>query len=247
MSSGALPPVFLAALFGAAIGFQPVALSAQAVTADAVTDTAQSARALTPSQVEALSPPDLGITPYGEMEALLEVTIFNIDVLTLTVRVPERTASDLEAVIQDADRYDDALADSVARIILAADALWSRQEFERDVGYGRLLGAMRDSARKAAEAGYISQAYADEFASSLPGLFGFLEEDGVKEGDQILMLVRGNTVRTMYRTVDGDLLLDRSATSADGRNGSIPSFFAPKSDFRKRLVESLFAGGARSE
>lgn len=233
----------LPGLFGIAT-VAPVA--AQAASTGTTADSAAAASVVSTTQEDPLSPPDLGNAPYGEMEALLEVTLFNIDVLTLTVRVPDRTAAELEEVLQGADRYEDELADSVAQIILGADALWSRQEFERDVGYGRLLGAMRDSADKAAEAGFITEAYAEEFATSLPALFGFLEEEGVKEGDQILMLVRGDTVRTVYRTVDGRILLDESATSSEGRAGSIPSFFAPKSDFRKRLVESLLASGAPS-
>lgn len=193
------------------------------------------------------APVDLGQEPFGEMSALLEVTILNIDVLTLTVRVGEETAAALAAQVARTERYEDDVADSVARVMLDAEAMWSRQVFERNVGYGRLLGAMRDSSRKAAEAGYISEAYSEEFAASLPILFGFLEEDGVKEGDEIILLVRGESVRTLYRTREGEVLLDQVATSAEGRNGSIPSFFAPRSDFRKRLVESLFASKRPSE
>lgn len=219
---------------------------------------ASGVRAVEPQSVEAqaidtvadedpFAPAGLGEAPFGEMEALLEVTLFNIDVLTLTVRVPDDSAARLEALVADADGYEDELADSVGAIVFDADALWSRQEFERDVGYGRLIGAMEDSAEDAVKAGYITEAYAAEFAASLPELFGFLEDDGVKEGDQIYMLVRGDTVRTLFRTVDGRVLLDRSATSAEGRNGSIPTFFAPDSDFRKRLVESLLAERVPSE
>lgn len=193
------------------------------------------------SAQDPFTPTDLGNAPYGEMEALLEVTLFNIDVLTLTVRVDEDAASRLAAVASVYEDYEDALADSVSSIVFEADGLWSRQVFERNVGYGRLVDAMKGSAEDAVKAGYISESYASTFEASLPDLFGFLEEDGVKEGDQIYMLVRGDTVRTVYRTLDGQILLDRSATSHEGRNGSIPSFFAPESDFRKRLVESLLA------
>lgn len=222
------------------------ALSAQA------TGTASVPTSAGPALVDSVAddpfgPADLGAAPFGEMSALLEVTLFNIDVLTLTVRVGNETAAALADLVATTDRYEDEVADSVARVIFDAEAMWSRQVFERNVGYGRLLGAMRDSSRKAAEAGYISEAYSEEFAASLPSLFGFLEEDGVKEGDEIVILVRGETVRTLYRTRAGEVLLDESATSSEGRNGSVPSFFAPESDFRKRLVESLFAGRPPSE
>jgi hypothetical protein len=188
-------------------------------------------------------PENFGNDPYEEMSALLEVTIFNIDVLVLTVRVGPETGARLQAVTEGHDEYSDELGDSVAAIILEADEAWARQVFKRGVGLDRLMGGMRETSEKAAEAGFISREYADEFAANLPAWFRFLqEEDGAKEGDAIYFLVRGNEVRTVYRTVDGRVLMDEVGVTAEGRRGSIPSFFAPNTRFRKRLVESLLGG-----
>lgn len=181
---------------------------------------------------------DVGANAAREMTALMEVTILNIDVLTLTVRVDAPTRARLDSLVAGR-RYSDELADSVAAVMLEADRMWARQVLHRDVSYGRMLGGMRETSEKAADAGYISAAYLERFSASLPELFGFLEEDGASEGDEIFFLVEGDSVRTLYRTVDGRVLLDRTAVDPEGRRGSVPSFFAPDTRFRKRLVESL--------
>lgn len=184
------------------------------------------------------APAGLGSAPYAEMSALLEVTIFNIDVLTLEVRVPPEIGHRLGELVQGRE-YSEELADSVGAIILVTDDLWARQVFQRDVGIGRLLGGMRESSEKAAEAGYISHEYYEEFSANLPVWFAFLEEDGAKEGDEIVFRIQGDRVRTLYRTVDHRVLLDQYGIDSEARRGSIPSFFAPGSRFRKRLMESL--------
>lgn len=185
---------------------------------------------------------DFGEGPYEEMEALLEVTIFNIDVLTLTVRVGPGTARRLEGLARARSEYSEELADSVAVVMLDADDAWARQVFLRDVDLGRLTGGMRETAEKAADAGYISQEYAAAFAAALPEWFGFLEERGAKEGDAIYFRIQGDRVRTAYRTFDGQVLLDDTTVDRESRLGSIPSFFAPDTRFRERLVKSLLTG-----
>lgn len=188
-----------------------------------------------------IDPAHLGIRPHDRMSALLEVTIFNIDVLMLTVRVDSMTGAALERVSSEFEG--DELEDRVAAIMLEADEMWAAQVFHRDVGFGRLVGGMVESVDVAAEAGYVSSEYAEEFATQAPEWFSFIEEDGAKEGDMILFHVVGNSVRTAYRTVDGEVLLNEIGESDEGRRASIPSFFAPGSRFRERLVESLPTGG----
>lgn len=181
-----------------------------------------------------------GITtgPHLDISTLMEVTIFNIDVLTLTVRVTTETRDQLLRIVRDRS-YSEELADSVAAVVLEADEAWGRQVLERDVGYGRLVDGIRETTEKAAEAGYVSTSYLEEFSASLPDLFGFLREDGAREGDEILFAVEGGTTRTLYRSVDGRIRMDRTTDQEEARLGSIAAFFAPDTRFRKGLVESL--------
>lgn len=187
---------------------------------------------------EPFVPDGLGTGPYGELSALMEVTIFNIDVLTLTVRVPPRVADRLRS-LSAGRSYSDELADSVAAVMLEADDLWARQELHRDVGYDRMTGGTRETAERAAEAGYIGGAHLEDFVARIPDLFGFLRDEGASEGDELFFRIRGDTVRTVYRTVKGEVRLDRTVVDPEARRASIPAFFAPDTRFRKRLVESL--------
>ncbi len=190
------------------------------------------------SLAEALDPPGLGEGAFQQMSALLEVTVFQIDVLTLTVRVDSDVGARLRALVEG-ESYSEALADSVAAVILETDDAWARQVFHRDVGFGRLIGGIRETVERAAEAGFVTREYSRQFADALPELFGFLEETGAGEGDQIIFRVRADSLRTIYRTVDGRVLMDQIGVDAEGRRASIPSFFAPGTRFRRRLVESL--------
>jgi hypothetical protein len=198
-----------------------------------------SAAAAVPSD-DPFDPSGLAEGPFSEMSTLLEVTIFKIDVLTLTIRVNGATAERLKSVAKGRS-YSEELADSVAAVILDADDGWARQVFHRDVSLGRLVGGMRETAKKAAEAGFITQETFEEFSENVPAWFGFLEESGAKKGDEILFVVRGDRLRTVYRTVDGRVLMDEQAEGGEARRASIPSFYAPGTRFRKRLVESLLA------
>lgn len=194
--------------------------------------------AVAPIPPESLDPVHLGVTPWDRMSALFEVTIFNIDVLTLSVRVDSATGVALENAVGERS-YGGEVADDVAEIVLDAHEVWAAQVFHRDVSFGRLLDGMVGSAENAAEAGYVTPAYVSTFSDRARSWFSFLEEEGAKEGDMILFHVVGDRVRTAYLTVDGTVLLNEVGESAEGRRASIPSFFAPGSPFRERLVRSL--------
>jgi hypothetical protein len=187
------------------------------------------------------APASLGETPGSAMSALLEVTIFDIDVLTLTVRTDARTGARL-AELATAVHDRDALEDSVAAVLFEARDLWARQVFHRDVGLDRLLGGMTGTVERALRAGFIGFDYFDEFVARMPEVFGFLADEGAKEGDEIVFLVQGDELRTLYRTVEGQILMDRATSGPDARRASIPAFFAPETRFRKQLVESLIHG-----
>lgn len=176
--------------------------------------------------------------PHLEMSTLMEVTIFNIDVLTLTVRVPPETAQRLSSLVHDGSDSE-VLADSVAAVMLEADLAWARQVLHRDVGLGRLLGGIRETMEKGVEAGYVTPEYFEESSRALPELFAFLEEEGASEGDEIFFEIRDGMARTLYRSVEGELLLDRSTEGSQAQRASIASFFAPDTRFREGLIESL--------
>ncbi len=195
-------------------------------------------------QEDVFQPAGFGTGPHAEVSVLLEVTIFKIDVLVLTVRVPDATAARFRDIVAGRD-YGEDVADSIAAAVLDAEDLWARQVFRRDVSLGRLVGGMRENVERAAEAGYVTREFARTFAERLPEWFAFLADTGVKKGDEIVFRVRGDSLRTVYRTVGGEVMLDEWAEGTQARRGSVPSFFAPGTRFRKRLVEALLRATPR--
>lgn len=173
-----------------------------------------------------------------QLDALLEVTVFRIDVLTLEVRLPFELLPDaVRTAGPESPR--EAVGDSLARLVLASDRLWARQELQRDVSMDRLTSGILDTVERAVRAGWVSAAYHDSLEQELPMLFSFLEDDGARRGDQIFFEVRGDTVRTVYRAIDGSVRMDRTTGAPEARAASIPAFFAPGTRFREDLLDSL--------
>lgn len=173
------------------------------------------------------------------MEMLLEKTIFQVDVLTLTVRIKGDRAARLRELARSGPVSEEA-TDSVARIAAGATRAWAQLEFVRDVSMDRFLDAIRESSRAAVEAGFIDREAFDFIDRSLPKWYSFLVERGVKEGDRMTYRIDGDTLETRYRTHDGDLLLQQTDVGAARRRSVLGGYFAPGSDFREGLVRSLF-------
>ena len=173
------------------------------------------------------------------MEMLLEKTIFQVDVLTLTVRIRGSEAERLRR-LRERGEPSPVVRDSVARIAADATCARARLEFVRDVSLGRFLDAIRDSGRAAMEAGFIQEATFRMIDRSVSDWYAFLEGRGVKEGDRMEYRIEGDRLRIRYRAADGRLLLDRTDTGAERRRSVLAGYFAPGSDFRKGLIRSLF-------
>ncbi|HSM08267.1 MAG TPA: hypothetical protein VLA33_04535, partial [Gemmatimonadota bacterium] len=67
------------------------------------------------------------------------------------------------------------------------------------------------------------------------------EERGIRSGDRMLQRVRGDTLRTVYEGADGEVLLDQVDVGPERRLAVLGGYFAPGSDFRQGLVESVLA------
>lgn len=172
------------------------------------------------------------------MHTLLEKTLFQVDVLTLEVCFGPETDARLDSLVTGRG-YSEALADSVARVALQATDVRARIEFLRGVGLDRFLDGIRENLGKAREAGIVTGEEYDTIASGLPRWYAFLEERGIREGDVMGYRIRGDTLRTTFRGVSGDTLLDQTDVGASRRLSVLGGYFAPGSDFREGLVRSL--------
>jgi len=184
-----------------------------------------------------ISPPEGG--PFSEMNALLEKTLFKVDVLTLQVRVSEETAAELARLVRGR-QYSNELADSVAALVLRERDAWARIEFQRNVSLSQLVDGIRDNMKEAVEAGLLEEEDFVTIMAAMPVWFGFLEVGGASRGDEILYRIRGDSLRTVYRTLSEEVLLDQVDVGPERRMAVLGSYFAPGSDFRKGLIRSLF-------
>ena len=193
-------------------------------------------------QPVAMDTTSIGGGPYARMHALLEKTIFKVDVLTLEVRFGTETSCRLEELIGDRSHSSD-LADSVAAVAVQARDAWARIEFKRGVSLDQFVDGSLDNVRRAREQGIIRPEDYEMVSEGLPRWFAFLEERRIHEGDQIVYRIRGDTLRTQFRAASGEILLDQTDIGPERPLLVLGGYFARKSDFAKGLVKSLFASG----
>jgi len=193
--------------------------------------------------VAAQSPPvdtaSLASSRYATMCTLLEKTIFQVDVLTLHVRFDSTVAGRLRDLAAGRT-YDDAPHDSIARVAIHAGDVWARIRFKRSVSLHQFLDATRGNLRRARQAGILAPDAAERISDALPRWYAFLEERKIHEGDEILYRIRGDTLRSLFRAADGDVLLDQTDVGPERPLSVLGGYFAPGSDFREGLIRSLF-------
>ena len=190
---------------------------------------------------EGVAPRDTAPFPqrsFSHMSALLEKTLFKVDVLTLDVRVDSRTAGRLQSLAEGAD-YSDHIAGAVSRTVLTAPEVWVRMVFLRGVSQKQFLNGIKDNMKTALEAGLIDTEYYEDTLDNLPEWYDFLEDRRIQKGDAMVYYVHGDTLDSTYHGTDGDVLLDMRRQNPKSRYGVLGSYFAPRSDFRKNLVRSL--------
>lgn len=174
-----------------------------------------------------------------QMQTLLEKTIFNVDVLWLTLRLQGPAGQRLRE-IRDRDTLTDEIADSVAHIAVDAECADAQIDFVRDISRDRFLDGLRDSAGKAWEGGLLDEETFRFIEEASSDWYPFLRERGVMDGDRMTYTIRGDTLVIEYRSPDGELLLDRTDVGAGRTRSVLAGYFAPGSDFRDGLMEALF-------
>jgi hypothetical protein len=174
---------------------------------------------------------------YGTLQMLLEKTFLQVDVLELEIRVDPVTAAQVEDGL--AVNSENADEEAIASALIAAPQVWARLTFKRDVGVDRLIQEIRNSMRKAVQAGLLDPAGYDIISASLPEWYAPVRERGIRNGDGQYYRIRGDTLRTTFVGRDGAQYIDETATSPTNRRALLTSWFAPGSDFRDELLASL--------
>jgi hypothetical protein len=169
-----------------------------------------------------------------------ERTIFNVDVLQLEVGFDAGTAETFSALV-DGRSYDEALAQQVADAALAAQDVMVRTQFLRDVSLDQFLDGMRDNLGNARKSGYLTPDEERLIARETAAGYAVLEERGILEGEVMWYRIRGDTLHVAFVALDGEVLLEDRPVGPERRMAVLGGYLAPGSDFREKLIRSLFA------
>lgn len=182
---------------------------------------------------------DLGSGVNARMHMLLEKTIFRVDVLSLDIRLGPSDAARLDSLLAGRG-YSGDLADSVAAVALNSRNVWARIEFKRDVSLEQFLGGIRNNLERAEKAGIVTNEQYAAISTGLPEWYAFLADRRILSGDQMFYRIRGDTLHTVFRGTEGEILLNQIDVGPERRLSVLGGYFAPASDFRNKLVKSLF-------
>jgi hypothetical protein len=202
------------------------------VSSGAIWSTATAAQHDTVALLPALPRP--AVDPHLQLHALLERTIFQVDVLTLELWLGPATARAIEPWRHAAGGR--AAADSLARAIADSRDAWAQISFARGVGLDRFLDGILADMRRAQESGLLSADGFQHVADGLPVWLEPLRQQGLEKGDRFLYRVRGDTLRTVVQRRDGAVVIDQTDVGPDHRRALLGSFVAPGASLREGLL-----------
>ena len=187
----------------------------------------------------------LATGPFARMSTLYEKSFlfFSIDVLSLEVRFGSEVAEKVKSLVQDGDEPS-KVADSIADTAIHAQDAFVHIRFLRDIRLDRFIQEARESTKLVRKAGIIDKPSYEHISKNLPIWYASLANRGIREGDEMFYRIRGESLRTVYRGVDGTIYVDQEDKGRLSPLAVLGGFFVAKSKFRKGLLQSLFHDSA---
>lgn len=174
----------------------------------------------------------------AHMRMKFEKTWFGVDVARVDVWFDRATGDRIRA-LATGQRFSDQLAERIAQTTLGAEDVQVQVEFLRDVSLGEFLDAARENLGDARNAGYISKQTFEIAWRGVQTDFASLRKRGFDDGDRLIYRARADSLQTIVRS-GNQVLLDVTSRDLGSRRAMIASYFAPRTDFRKGLIKSLF-------
>jgi hypothetical protein len=181
---------------------------------------------------------ELSSGPFSRMRMLLEKTLLKVDVAVIEVVVDKTTQGKLASAAAG-KAFSPALEAELAKIVLSADEAIVQMKFVRDVSFGQWIDGVRESLDHALAAGLVSAALKKQVSDGMPIWFKAAEPRGFKTGDRVIYRIKQNSLRSMIVQNDGKVVVDRTDEGADKGDMTLASYFAPGSDYRTLLLQSL--------
>jgi len=180
-----------------------------------------------------------GMVENPHLQMLFEATLFQLDVAEVEAFLSTKTAVRLLPLLSERSPNREKSI-RAAGILMEADSVVFRLRFLRDLSRDRLLNRTRDNLFTAVDAGEWTREEFDRVWPSVEAGFSPLTERGVRKGDTLYYVVLGDTVECLVYGSDGALILRFLQSGTERARGTRAAFFAPGSDFREKLIESLF-------
>jgi hypothetical protein len=181
----------------------------------------------------------LATGPYSVLHALMEATLFKIDVLTVDLTV-DRPTRDALRKIAAGKAYTPDREEQIVRSVLHVGDSLVEVRFLRDVDLSDFLSEAEKQLTLAAKASLISRDERDAGVRRLRSFFRGLVERGFEDGDQLLYRARSDSLRMVLLTAKGKMLADERIPGARSGVIVLASYLAPQTTFREPLVRSLF-------
>jgi hypothetical protein len=185
--------------------------------------------------------------PFARMSTLYEKSFLflKVDVLNVEVRFGSEVAEKVKSFVQSGDEPS-KFADSIADTAIHAQDAFVHIRFLRNIRLKRFIQEARESTKLVREAGIIDNPSYEHISNNLPIWYGSLAKRGIREGDEMFYRIRGESLRAVFRGVDGTIYVDLEDKGSLFSLAVLGGYFVEKSKFRKGLLQSLFHDSASS-
>ena len=179
--------------------------------------------------------------PFARMSTLYEKSFLflKVDVLNVEVRFGSEVAEKVKSFVQSGDEPS-KFADSIADTAIHAQDAFVHIRFLRNIRLKRFIQEARESTKLVREAGIIDNPSYEHISNNLPVWYGSLAKRGIREGDEMFYRIRGESLRAVFRGVDGTIYVDLEDKGSLFSLAVLGGYFVEKSKFRKGLLQSLF-------
>lgn len=170
------------------------------------------------------------IDAQKNVSTILEKTFLGVDVLELRLQF---SSEDWARLGQNPS--DDLIEKTFAHSKQARIQMTYLRSFDVD----RLLNGIAENLIHAKNSNYITAEQNNLLRHDLPQWFSFLNDRGIKKGDQLLYVILNDTLNITYKSFDGKILLQQTDQGAFRRRSILGSYFAKGSEFREGLLQSV--------
>jgi hypothetical protein len=185
------------------------------------------------------------IANASTMHMVLQKTIFRVNAALVDMNFDNKTTESLQALTKQP--YSEALENEVVKIIYGAAEAKVTLLFERSASQSRFLSEIESDMKCALKSGEVTQVEYQGIMDKIIQKFSPLKERGLKKGDQLTYQVQGDKVTTTFRAGEEQSIVSQTDVGRVPRQSVLSSYFAKCSEFREKLVRSLFERNASTQ